>query len=100
MRIQKLVAAGPAGVELVNANPRRNSFIVQNVSDSEIVSIYNKPGKEHEGVFLYPHTWLQFFEEDDADKQWYLFSETGGTTNIHLTEIFTEKKVTPWWQLL
>jgi len=98
MRIQKLVAAGPAGVELVPNNPRRESFIVQNVSDSEIVSIYNKPGKEHEGIFLYPHTWLQLFKEDDAEKQWYVFSETGGSTNLHLTELYPEvKKRAPWW---
>jgi len=97
LRIIRLVAAGPAGVELVSNDPNRDSFIVQNVSDSEIVSIYNKPGKEHEGIFLYPHTWIQFYKEDDAEKQWYVFSETGGTTNIHLTELYLEvKKPDPW----
>jgi len=98
LRIIKLVAAGAAGVELVSNDPLRESFIVQNVSDSEIVSIYNKPGKEHEGIFLYPHTWLQFFKEDEADKQWYVFSETGGATNIHLIELYpAPKKPFGWW---
>jgi len=76
---------------LVSANPRRRSFIVQNVSDSEIVSIYNKPGKENEGHYIYPHGWRQFFkEEDEGHKQWYCYSTTGGTTNLHLIEFFEE----------
>jgi len=86
----RLVAAGAAGVELVSANPRRRSFIVQNVSDSEIVSIYNKPGKENEGIYLYAHTWLQFQPADEPQKQWYCYSTTGGTTNLHLIEFFEE----------
>ena len=96
MAIIRIVAAGPAGVELVSENPRRMSFIVQNVSDSEIICLYNKPGKEYEGIYLYPHSWLQLFEDDDADKQWYVFSITGGATNIHLIELFPKAKKTPW----
>lgn len=90
MRIHTLVAAGAAGVELASISQSRTRLFIQNISDSEIVSLYNKPGKEHEGIFLYPHQWVQLDVDDDCGKLWYVFSETGGTTNIHVIEWFPD----------
>ncbi|GAI39265.1 unnamed protein product [marine sediment metagenome] len=56
----RIVAAGAAGVVLVSKEPLRSSFIVQNVDATVVVCIYTKPGKEFEGIYLYPQTWIQF----------------------------------------
>lgn len=92
----RIVAAGAAGVVLVSKEPLRSSFIVQNVDDTVIVTIYTKPGKELEGIRLYPHTWLQFEKEDTCDLRWYVVT-VAGTTNLHVLELFTEKPVRRWW---
>jgi len=99
LRLVKQVLAGAAGVELVPNTPSRESFIVQNIDDADVVSIYNTAGNEHIGIMLYPHTWIQMFKEDDADQQWFCFSETGGAALLNVIEIYkeTEKPSYSWW---
>jgi len=72
--------------ELVSLDPSRKSFIVQNTDESIDALLYTNKEEISGGLYVYPQCWLQFFKEDDADKQWFVVGGAGHY--IRILEIY------------
>jgi hypothetical protein len=75
--------------ELISEDPNRTSFIVQNVDDESVVGIYVRKEEPVGSLWLYPHSWIYFEKQDDADAQWWAKTDTG-TAYVRIIEFYRE----------
>jgi len=96
MRTAKKLALTVTLIELVPTSPKRKSFIVQNMNDTEVIAIY--VAEEPSGVgsfFIEPGCWVQFEKDDDAAKQWWVRT-VSGSGYAWITEFFEEPSGWIW----
>jgi len=80
--------------ELVSEDPARTAFFIENIDDSNYFAIYARKEEAHGGIYLYPHRWLYFEKQDDADKQWFIKGTAG---YVHIVEFYREPEPSPTW---
>jgi len=89
---QRRLTVGGTIIELVSEDPSRTAFLVQNVGDYT-TWIYARKEAPTGSIWLFPHCWLYFEKDDDADKQWWIISD-GGTSYVHVIEFYRKP---PGW---
>lgn len=91
MARQRRLTATSTIIELVPANPQRESFYVTNVSDKDEIRIYQHKDAPQGGIYIWAHGWRQFEAEDEPEEQWFV--KTGGSTiYVHVAEFFKKRR--------
>lgn len=64
--------------------------MVVNIDASNTARLYNRKDDYQGGIYIYPKSWMQFFKDDDGDKQWFVKRDTG-SSYIHVIEFYRIK---------
>lgn len=91
----RTLTVGTTVIEMVSEDPRRTSFFVQNLDDESKVRIYARKDNPYGAITVYPHSWISFEKEDDADKQWWTRVDTG-SVDLIINEFYRQKQGWIW----